>query len=262
MRTFHSRQHLCSQLHSSRLSNARATTTQTQAQAQHRVGALCPMPSCLGIGGHTGGSRQGHPRYTSAQTVGRPWVSRPHCTMTQHKDASPRCYPRMVAEHGCRPTITVHSHCNSTPRATSTTDPEKIEAQPNSFVKTNGVHVEEEPENPVQLDKLTYDKMLQQTPTIQQVRKTVEVPEVQFDQILDVSLPQTIEKLMDLNSAIEQLNTAVCRGEVRLPRRRSRRRKSVCSAGTQLTSDRDFANTELSTAMEHTLRGVRRETQS
>ena len=32
-----------------------------------------------------------------------------------------------------------------------------------------------------------------------------------------------------------------------------RRRKSVCSAGTELT------NAELSTAMEHTLRGVRRE---
>ena len=27
-------------------------------RAQHRVGALSPMPPCLGIGGHTGGSRQ------------------------------------------------------------------------------------------------------------------------------------------------------------------------------------------------------------
>ena len=104
-------------------------------QAQHRVGALSPMPSCLCIGGHTGGiptvhqavggstahtstwhrstlqtrmnpkqihevtntdsvvrahdggawmsrhtrgSRHGYPRYTSAHTVGRPWVARPH----------------------------------------------------------------------------------------------------------------------------------------------------------------------------------------
>ena len=41
----------------------------------HRVGTLLPMPSRLGIGGHTGGSRQGHPRYISAQTVGRLWVA-------------------------------------------------------------------------------------------------------------------------------------------------------------------------------------------
>ena len=40
----------------------------------HRVGALLPMPCCLGIGGHTGGSWQGHPRYTSAHTMRRPWV--------------------------------------------------------------------------------------------------------------------------------------------------------------------------------------------
>ena len=41
----------------------------------HRVGALLPMPSCLGIGRHTGESRQGHPRYTDARTVERPWVT-------------------------------------------------------------------------------------------------------------------------------------------------------------------------------------------
>ena len=52
-------------------------------QAQHRVGALSPMSSCLGIGGHTGGSRHGHPRYTSAHTVGRSWVARLH-TSTWH----------------------------------------------------------------------------------------------------------------------------------------------------------------------------------
>ena len=66
----------------------------TQAQAQHRVGALSPMPSCLGIGEHTGGSRKGHPRYTSAHTMRKPWVARPHCTVTQHKDAGPRWYLR------------------------------------------------------------------------------------------------------------------------------------------------------------------------
>ena len=38
---------------------------------------------------------------------------------------------------------------------------------------------------------------------------TVEVPQVQFDQTLGVPVPQTIERLMDLTAAIEQLNTAV-----------------------------------------------------
>ena len=33
------------------------------AVQQIRVGALSPMPSCLGIGGHSSGSRQGHPQY-------------------------------------------------------------------------------------------------------------------------------------------------------------------------------------------------------
>ena len=41
----------------------------------HMVGALLPMPPCLGIGGHTGASRQGHPRYTNAHIVRRPWVA-------------------------------------------------------------------------------------------------------------------------------------------------------------------------------------------
>ena len=36
------------------------------AVQQIRVGALSPMPSCLGIGGHRSGSRQGHPQYTGA----------------------------------------------------------------------------------------------------------------------------------------------------------------------------------------------------
>ena len=38
--------------------------------SSRRVGALFPTPSCLGFGGHTGGSRQGHLRYTSAHTGG------------------------------------------------------------------------------------------------------------------------------------------------------------------------------------------------
>ena len=42
----------------------RRRTNRTQ-----RVGALLLMPSCLGIGGHTGGSRQGQPRYTSGTPV-------------------------------------------------------------------------------------------------------------------------------------------------------------------------------------------------
>ena len=37
------------------------TTAANTAQPQ-RVGALLPMPSCMGIGGHPSGSRQGHPR--------------------------------------------------------------------------------------------------------------------------------------------------------------------------------------------------------
>ena len=36
------------------------------AVQQIRVGALSPMPSCLGIGGHPSGPRQGHPQYTGA----------------------------------------------------------------------------------------------------------------------------------------------------------------------------------------------------
>ena len=38
-----------------------------QHRTTTRVGALLPMPSCLGIGGHPSGSRQGHPRYTGAR---------------------------------------------------------------------------------------------------------------------------------------------------------------------------------------------------
>ena len=40
-------------------------------QQQQRVGAMSPMPSCLGTGGHTGGSRQGHPPVTHTQSARR-----------------------------------------------------------------------------------------------------------------------------------------------------------------------------------------------
>ena len=59
----------CSKLHSCRLSNARATTTQHKHSTE--LALMSPTPSCLGTGGHTGGSRYGHPRYTSAHTVGK-----------------------------------------------------------------------------------------------------------------------------------------------------------------------------------------------
>ena len=47
-----------------------------QQSSSQRVGALSLIPSCLGISGHPSGSRQGHPRYTGARSVGRPWVAR------------------------------------------------------------------------------------------------------------------------------------------------------------------------------------------
>ena len=58
---------------------ARAHTEPVQLAAvsssSQRVDALSTIPSCLGIGGHTSGSRQGHPRYTGARSAGRPWVA-------------------------------------------------------------------------------------------------------------------------------------------------------------------------------------------
>ena len=44
-----------------------------QQSSSQRVGALSLIPFCLGISLHTSGSRQGHPRYTGARSVGRPW---------------------------------------------------------------------------------------------------------------------------------------------------------------------------------------------
>ena len=47
-----------------------------QQSSSQRVGALSLIPFCLGISGHSSGSWQGHPRYTGARSVGRPWVAR------------------------------------------------------------------------------------------------------------------------------------------------------------------------------------------
>ena len=116
MRTFHRRQTF---FHNSTVPDCRLCHDEaTQAQAQHRVGALTPMPSCLGIGRHTGGSWQGHPRCnTSAPTVGRLWVARPHCTVTQHKDASPRWYPRIASVQSLFRTKPLQDNWNDTLRA-------------------------------------------------------------------------------------------------------------------------------------------------
>ena len=106
-----------------------------------------------------------------------------------HGDTTQGCKTTLVSTLGSGATSPTHDNSARPLQLHATndvhTDPKKIEAQPNSFVKINGVHVGEEPENPLQLDKATYDKTLQQTPTVQQVRKTVEVPQVQFDNVLD-----------------------------------------------------------------------------
>ncbi len=71
---------------------------QLQQQSSQRVGALSLTPSCLGISGHSSGSRQGHPRYTGARSAGRPWVARTQFSTADH---SVRNTPSMVAEQ-CR----------------------------------------------------------------------------------------------------------------------------------------------------------------
>ena len=50
-------------------------SAQFSSVQQKRVGALMTHHPAW-MSHHTGGSRQGHPRYTGAQTVGRPWVAR------------------------------------------------------------------------------------------------------------------------------------------------------------------------------------------
>ena len=76
----------------------RSTTTNT-AQPQ-RVGALLPMPSCLGIGGGTpSGSRQGHPRYSGARRTVRPWVAH-----TNAQRAKRTCHDAHSFQHTSLPT--------------------------------------------------------------------------------------------------------------------------------------------------------------
>ena len=59
-------------------------SAQFSAAQQKRVGALVTHhPAWMSY--HTGGSRQEHPRYTSAQTVGRPWVARPAEQVSQQR---------------------------------------------------------------------------------------------------------------------------------------------------------------------------------
>ena len=86
----------------------------SQSSSQ-RVGALSPIPSCLGIGGHPSGSRQGHPRYTGARSAGRPWVAhgtRQHSTQCRNT-------PNMVAEQ-CRSRARALSAAKRSTRTTTT----------------------------------------------------------------------------------------------------------------------------------------------
>ena len=73
------------------------STITNEAQPQ-RVGALLPMPSCLGIGGYPSGSRQGHPRYTGARSAGRPWVARTNAPRAKYRlnDACTRQHKTQV----------------------------------------------------------------------------------------------------------------------------------------------------------------------
>ena len=97
----------------------------TQAQAQHRVGDLRCHLVWTSEGTLVGPGKDTHGTPVPTQWEGR-GVARPHCMVTQHKDASPSWHPRMVAEQRHRPTTTVHDHCNSTPRATSTPIPRRL----------------------------------------------------------------------------------------------------------------------------------------
>ena len=74
-----------SQLHLNVGKRPRTTTTTTflhHSNNHKMVGALSPMPSFLGIGGHTGGSRQGHPTiHQCLSEEGRGW---PDKRITRH----------------------------------------------------------------------------------------------------------------------------------------------------------------------------------
>ena len=70
------RVHVCGSMFNDGRTRAHVTSAMLQQNSSQRVGALSPIPSCLGIGGHLSGSRQGHPRYTGARSPGTPWVAR------------------------------------------------------------------------------------------------------------------------------------------------------------------------------------------
>ena len=62
--------------HGSTRAHVTSSACSTVSSSSQRVGALSPIPSCLGIGGHPSGSRQGHLRYIwgpiSGKAVGGP----------------------------------------------------------------------------------------------------------------------------------------------------------------------------------------------
>ena len=58
----------------------------SQLQQPQRVGALSPMPSCLGIGRRTGGVRARTPTVHQCLCGGRPWVWPDKCTTRHDKD--------------------------------------------------------------------------------------------------------------------------------------------------------------------------------
>ena len=62
------------------------------------------MPSCLGIGGHTGGSKQGHPRHTRASAEeGRGWPDKRMTTNTMRVETTKKVHgpamPRVPNSH-------------------------------------------------------------------------------------------------------------------------------------------------------------------
>ena len=178
----------------------------------------------------------------------------------------------------------MHDHCNSTPRTTSTPIPKrlKIEAQPNSFVKIVDVPVPGIMEEILELIQLVPQERIPEriveeisdVPVPEVMEKTVEVGKhsrqegmqsYTVEQIVGAPFPQTQKEIREVTQLIpqERISDRFVEQTAYIPRpRKFRRRKSVSSAGTELTSDRDFANAELRTAMENTLRCVRRETQS
>ena len=78
-RHVHSTEGVCLWQHVQWWSHARTRNQYIPASVQssrQRVGALSLIPCCLGISGHSIGSRQGHPWYIGARSAGRPWVAR------------------------------------------------------------------------------------------------------------------------------------------------------------------------------------------